>query len=597
MNRKPPLSFRAYWMMISLAFRADPFGAILLCIVGPAGMVAPAIGALAAKLVVDAAVEGALSAAIWAGVLGALSVLATLTATQVQIYLIHAMGEKINVLVERQLAQMLVDLPGIEHYERPDYLDEVQLLRDQAGYIGDGFHVTVQMVSQLVQVAFVLSLLAGRTPLLLLLPLFAIPSFVAGTISRQLVRRAQERTAEPDRLLHRFVGLVADVPAAREARLFGLSAYLRVRRAELAASIDDVRGRAMLRSTVLGWAGDLVFAVGYLGAIVLVLNRALAGELTAGDVALVVVLAGQVQGFISGVVAGMQSIATVYIVAARMDWLRDYARAQRPSGQARPAPDRVSGGIRLDRVMFCYPGTDHVVLDEVSLDLPAGAVVALVGENGAGKSTLVKLLLRYYEPTAGRILVDDTDLTDIDPTEWRSRTSAAFQDFCTLEFRARESIGLGDITRIDDEAAVLAAADRGHARDVVDALPEGLDTQLGAGWPGGIELSGGQWQRIALARARMRETPLLLVLDEPTAALDAQVEHELFEGFARAAGDARSCGGITLLVTHRFSTVRMADLILVLENGRVRESGNHETLMRRAGLYAELFEIQANAYR
>lgn len=597
MTKRRPISVRAYWLMISLAFRADALGAILLCVVGPAGFIAPALGAVAAKFVVDAAVDGRIASAVWAGVLGGVVVLATLVSSQLTVYLIHAIGEKVNVLVERRLAELLLRLPGIEHYERADYLNEVQLLRNQAGFIGDGFQVAVQLVSRLVQVAFILTLLAGLTPLLLLLPLFAVPSFVAGTWSRGLIRRAQERTAEPDRLLHRFVGLVVELPAAREARLFGLADDLRARRRSLARTVDEDRGRALLRSTVLGWAGDLIFAAGYLGAIVLVLERALRGELSAGDVALVVVLAGQVQGFITGVVAGMQSMVTVYIVAARLDWLREYEESQRTTGEPTPAPERIARGIRLDGVTFRYPGTDHVVLDDVSLDLPAGAVVALVGDNGAGKSTLVKLLLRFYTATSGRVLVDDVDIAELDPAEWRRRTSGAFQDFCTFEFRAGESIGLGDINRIDDEAAVLTAAELGRASEVLEGLPAGADTQLGAAWPGGIDLSGGQWQRIALARARMREHPLLLVLDEPTAALDARVEHDLFRGFAAAARDAGRRGGITLFVTHRFSTVRMADLILVLDGGRIREAGDHDALMRLGGLYAELFELQADAYR
>jgi ATP-binding cassette subfamily B protein len=218
----------------------------------------------------------------------------------------------------------------------------------------------------------------------------------------------------------------------------------------------------------------------------------------------------------------------------------------------------------LDRVSFRYPGTDRPVLEDITCELPAGAVVALVGENGAGKASLVKLLLRFYEPTSGRILVDGVPLEDLGVDEWRQRSSGAFQDYCRPEFRAREAIGLGDLSRLD-EVAIGSAAGRSGAAEVVAGLPNGWDTQLGSTRPGGVDLSGGQWQRLALARARMRTQPLLLVLDEPTAALDAEAEHALFERFAEAARDAREAAGVTLLVSHRFSTVRMADLILVLE--------------------------------
>jgi ATP-binding cassette subfamily B protein len=221
-------------------------------------------------------------------------------------------------------------------------------------------------------------------------------------------------------------------------------------------------------------------------------------------------------------------------------------------------------------------------------------VVAVVGENGAGKSTLVKLLCKLYEPTSGAITVDGAPLARMDPALWRARTSGAFQDFARFELRAQQSVGLGDVPQLDSAEAVSAAVSRAGATDVVDRLPSGLQTQLGATWPEGVDLSVGQWQKLALARGFLREDPLLLVLDEPTSALDAETEHALFERYAAAA---RTTAGITLLVSHRFSTVRMADLIVVLDGSRVAEVGSHEELMARGGTYAELYEIQAAAYR
>jgi ATP-binding cassette, subfamily B, bacterial len=234
----------------------------------------------------------------------------------------------------------------------------------------------------------------------------------------------------------------------------------------------------------------------------------------------------------------------------------------------------------------------------VSLTFPAGAVVALVGENGAGKTTLVKLLARMYEPSSGSIFVDDTPLARVPAGEWRGRLAGAFQDFFRFEFSARHSVGLGDIPHLDDEPAVVAAVSRAGAEDVVARLASGLDTQLGPTWPGGVELSFGQWQKLALARGFMRARPLLLVLDEPTAALDAETEHALFERYAAAAqGAGDGSGRITVLVSHRFSTVRMADLIVVLDGARLVEVGTHDELMARGGQYAELYSIQAAAYR
>jgi ATP-binding cassette subfamily B protein len=282
----------------------------------------------------------------------------------------------------------------------------------------------------------------------------------------------------------------------------------------------------------------------------------------------------------------------------RLAWLEDYAASIAASGD-QPIPAVMHDGIRLDHVTFAYPGTSRVVLDNVSVRLPAGAVVAIVGENGAGKTTLVKLLAKMYEPSSGSILVDDTPLARVQASEWRTRLAGAFQDFFRFEFRAGHTVGLGDVPRLDDEPAVVAAVDRAGAGDVVARLASGLSTQLGPTWPGGVELSFGQWQKLALARGFMREQPLLLVLDEPTAALDAETEHALFERYAAASRSTSEnhSGRITVLVSHRFSTVRMADLIIVLDGARLVEVGTHEELIARKGQYSELYNIQAAAYR
>jgi ATP-binding cassette subfamily B protein len=276
-----------------------------------------------------------------------------------------------------------------------------------------------------------------------------------------------------------------------------------------------------------------------------------------------------------------------------MAWLEDYAASLIQHADT-PAPERLEQGIRFEHVSFAYPGTDRRVLEDVNLELKPGSVVAIVGENGAGKSTLVKLLCRMYQPSDGRILVDGVDLARISADDWRSRLAGAFQDFFRFEFRARHTVGVGDVPRLDDQPAVIAAVDRAGARDVVEHLTAGFETQLGANWPGGTEVSFGQWQKFALARGFMRDRPLVLVLDEPTAALDAETEHALFERYAAAARDGSR---ITILVSHRFSTVRMADVIVVLDGARLVEFGSHEELMAKGGQYAELYRIQAAAYR
>jgi len=279
----------------------------------------------------------------------------------------------------------------------------------------------------------------------------------------------------------------------------------------------------------------------------------------------------------------------------RLVWLERYAELQSAAADL-PAPSRLERRISLTGVTFRYPGTARPALADLSVTLPAGSVIAIVGENGAGKSTLVKLLCGMYRPTAGTILVDDLPLDRIAPVRWRERLAGSFQDFFRFEFRALTSVGLGDLPRHDDEPAVTAAVGRAGAEDVLTRLPRGLHTQLGPTWPEGAEVSFGQWQKLALARGFMRSAPLLTVLDEPTAAVDAETEHELFERYARSVA-ARRDGGITILVSHRFSTVRMADLILVLDGARLAEAGSHEELMARNGQYAELYRLQTGGYR
>jgi ATP-binding cassette subfamily B protein len=345
-----------------------------------------------------------------------------------------------------------------------------------------------------------------------------------------------------------------------------------------------------------------IFGAGYIGAVVFV-TAVLHG--TAAQVLLALAAGSRLSAYIGATVGEIGFLRGFWLDGSRrLAWLEDYARAIAEHADA-PVPERMTRGIRLENVCFSYPGSARRALEDVNIELPAGRVIAIVGENGAGKSTLVKLLCRMYQPDSGRILVDGVDLARMPADGWRSRLAGAFQDFFRFEFRARQTVGLGDVARMEDGPAVAAAVARAGAGDVVGRLRAGLETQLGSTWPGGVEVSFGQWQKLALARGFMRDHPLLLVLDEPTAALDAETEHALFERYAAVAQGRPSAGGamngadgrITLLVSHRFSTVRMADLIVVLDGARVVEVGSHEALVAKGGAYAELYGIQAAAYR
>jgi ATP-binding cassette, subfamily B, bacterial len=346
--------------------------------------------------------------------------------------------------------------------------------------------------------------------------------------------------------------------------------------------------------------------------VVLELASALHGHASIGDMVLVITLAVQVSVQVSGVLGLLSLLQLAGRTTDRIGELRSVAASlprqpEAASLSADPAdpalcerasvPGRLVRGITLEDVSFTYPGAVEPVLSGVCLHIPAGSVLALVGENGAGKSTLVKLLCGLYQPTSGRILIDGQDLADLSPAQWRSRVATLFQDFARIELTLGESIGHGEIAHVEDHEAVSAAAARARADRVLRSVPGGLSGYVGHSYSDGAELSGGQWQTVALARTLMRQHPLLLILDEPAAALDASAEHSLFERYTSSARQARQeSGGITVLISHRFSTVGAADLILVLDHGRLIECGPHRELVTSGGLYAELFALQARAY-
>ena len=406
-------------------------------------------------------------------------------------------------------------------------------------------------------------------------------------------RNAYERGASPARLARHLFDVATTAPPGKEVRVTGIGdRLLRERRQAWEAGNRPI---AAARWASAGWhaVAWALFGAGYVGAIVFVSSGLGA---PADDVLLTLAAGSRLSFYVGATVGEIGFLRGIWMDAARrLAWLEDYAKSVVATAD-QPAPFRLAEGIRFEHVSFAYPGTDRLVLDDITLDLPAGKVIAIVGENGAGKSTLVKLLAKMYAPTGGRILVDSTDLAAISAVDWRARLAGAFQDFFRFELRARQAVGIGDLPRLEHEPAVVTAVSRAGADDVIVRLPRGLDTQLGPTWPGGSDVSFGQWQKLALARGFMRDQPLVLVLDEPTAALDAETEHALFERYAAAVREDNGVGRVTILVSHRFSTVRMADLIVVLDGARVVETGTHEELMARRGQYSQLYSIQAAAY-
>jgi ATP-binding cassette subfamily B protein len=508
--------------------------------------------------------------------------------------------ENTVLYLDQRVMELVGGLPGLEAHERPDYSDHIELLKRHRGALVNPFMPIPWTTAALVQLVATVVILGRLHPALWALPLAAIPSLVGSIRIERRWRRLWEDNAERYRLLIQLFELGTTPRAAKEVRLFGLAGELDRRHRETFELIERERRAVSVRAAVykgLGWA---MFAVGYMAAVVLVVHRAVDGDLTVGDAVLVLGLGSQVNGQVSELVYLTAWWSRTMEAIRHYRWLADRAgeaAAAEAAIDRAPVPDRLVSGITFAGVDFAYPATDTSVLTGVDLHLPAGAVVAVVGENGAGKTTLVKLLLRFYDPTAGRITVEGTDVRRFGAAEWRSRVSASFQDFARLQLVARRAVGVGLLAHLDDEPAVAGALDRGGGADVPGGLPQGLDTQLGPEFDGGVDLSTGQWQKVALSRAMMREEPLLLVLDEPTAGLDASTEHALFERFAGEARRAASrTGAITVLVSHRFSTVRMADLILVVAGGRVCEVGTHRELVELDGHYAELYRLQARSY-
>jgi ATP-binding cassette subfamily B protein len=504
--------------------------------------------------------------------------------------------DKVTIALESHVAQLQASVATIAHQERPEYLDRLSMLRNQVFVLDHMYMSVFATLGWILRLGVTMALLVSIHPALLLLAVFAIPTVVTSTWRPVVERDSQERGAQASRLARHLFTVATTASPGKEVRVTQIGERLvRERRAAWERWYGPVSaarwGSALWHS--LAWA---VFGLAYVAAIVFVSYFL---KSPAAQVILVLAAGSRLSSYIGATVGEIGFLRGFWMDGARrLAWLEDYATSVAAKGDL-PVPAKLERGIRLEHVSFNYPGTSRTVLDDISLTLPAGAVVAIVGENGAGKTTLVKLLSKMYEPTSGSILVDDTPLARLPAADWRDRLAGAFQDFFRFEFRARHTVGLGDIPRLDDEPAVTSAVGRAGADDVIAKLNSGLETQLGPTWPGGVELSFGQWQKLSLARGFMRDEPLLLVLDEPTAALDAETEHALFERYAAESRNQgkRSSGRITILVSHRFSTVRMADLIVVLDGSKLVEVGTHEELIAKRGQYSELYGIQAAAYR
>lgn len=516
----------------------------------------------------------------------------------VQQAVLFGLQRRFEAYLSRRLMAATVALPGLAYFEDPEFRDELAV----AHWIGFGPVHTLQFVtqvfqqvSQLIALAAVAAAYAGWVPLLVLVS--ALPGGLASWRFESITGLARWRRSDDARRADYYRNLAVDREPGKELRIFSLPEWARARQAShWLAGVKEMlqlRRKGLLAVLWLHAVAIAGLAVAYMAMLrSTIAGHTSVGRFTAASIAAVGLASTVVMLFRQAAQARRSSF---YLPSAMRVLGLAKAEPRLDVSGTRPARGLPRTGIRFEGVRFAYPGTERAVLDGLDLTIEAGSSVALVGENGAGKTTLIKLLCRFYDPTEGRITVDGVDIRELDLVDLRRRLAVIFQDFVRYHLPARDNVGFGALEAAGDQLALMReAAARVGILDQLEALPQGWDTPLAREF-GGVDLSGGEWQRVALARAMMAQVGRdadLLVLDEPTASLDVRVEHELYRHFADL-----SRGRTTLLVSHRFSTVRMAERIVLVADGRVAEDGSHDALVAAGGRYAELYEVQASHYR
>ncbi|MCY7341492.1 MAG: ABC transporter ATP-binding protein/permease [Pseudonocardia sp.] len=595
---------------VRIAFRAGPAHLLASLLVALVEGVLPIASAWATKVLLDGVVGGSGDGVVTSLVVLALAATAMRVLPATETFLGAELERRIVLSVQDALGRKVLGFRGIGIFEDPQFHDELRMAQ-QGGEAAPGQLVRggTALLQQAVTLAgFLVTLLVIGPLLALLVAAAALPGLWAElSLSRHRVAMLFSISPNERRRLFYFL-LQNDVRAAREIRVFGLGGLFHGRllrelrtthRAELA-----VDRRALRTQLALGVLGGAVIGV----AFAYTAGQVLDGALGVGDIALVLAGLAGVQGSAASIVTGIAALSENLLL---FDYFRRFLRRtdDLPTpAEPRPVP-ALRRGIEFRGVWFRYREDLPWVLRGVDLTLTAGQATALVGSNGSGKTTLVKLLCRFYDPTRGRILWDGVDLRDLDLDQLRRRLSVVLQDFMEYELGAGENIGLGDVERMDDRAAVAAAAALADVHETVARLPDGYDTLLtrmfadmsvvqegivdepDGGTGTGVTLSGGQWQKISLARMFMRPDPDLVILDEPNAALDADAEHEIIRRFRDTLRDRTA-----VLISHRLNTVLLADQIVVLDQGLVTEAGDHDALLRLDGTYARMFRRQAGSY-
>jgi len=586
-------------MTLALVWASSRAMTVALGAMTLAGGLLPLGVAYAGKRIVDAVVARSQSAT-WTWVAVELGLVVGLAVVQRGLGLVRSLlGARLGIDINVTILEKALAL-DLRFFEDPEFYDKLTRARREASsrpiaLISESFGL-VQSVLSLAGYAAVLVHLSAWAVLALCLA--TVPATLAEMRYSKVAFRVRNWRSPESRKLLYLEYVLANDEHAKEVKLFGLGPMLLDRYRQLSRGFYDEDRRLYVRRA--GWTQLLSF-VGtgaFYGAYAAMAGLAAAGKLTLGNMTLYGLAFRQGQQAFQ---SALGAIGNMYEHNLYMANLWEFlqiaganagASAGAKAGVSTSAGANAGAGILFEGVGFRYPGKTEWALRGIDLAIPAGQSLALVGENGAGKTTFVKLLTRLYEPTEGRILVDGRDLRDIDVGELRKRFGVLFQDFNQYQLKVRENVGFGSIEHMEDGARVQRAVDRGGAGEVVAAMAGGLDAPLGRWFQGGTELSGGQWQKIALARAFMREESDILVLDEPTAALDAEAEHAVFERFRELAQ-----GRTTIVISHRFPTVRMARQIVVLDHGTIAEQGTHEELVALGGKYARMFALQAEGYR
>jgi ATP-binding cassette subfamily B protein len=584
-----------------LVWSSHPASATAMLACTLIGSALPASQAWVGKLIVDTVVTAMnAQAGAMEGLQAALPYLAlefgllVLQATngQARSFAEHVLHARINLSINARIIRKALDL-DLTHFENAEFYDKLQNARREADWrslqiVNGGFYL-MQNVITLLSFAGLLFLFSPWLAVLLFAA--TIPAFIAQSRYAELNFRVLSWRAPEARRLQYLEYLLTDYDAVKEVKLFNLGEPLLGRYADLFWKfLREDQAIARKRSLAsLGWG--LLATLSYYGAYAWIVWRAVEGNITLGDMTMYLGISRSSQGMFEAIFYGLSDLYENGLFMSNLFAFLELQPQMVIAANPLPTPRAIRKGIEFRNVSFKYEGHDQYALRNVNLIIRPGEKIALVGRNGAGKTTLIKLLTRLYDPTEGQITLDGVDLRDYDLRELRQRIGVIFQDFVRYHLAASENVGFGQIEALEDRSRIVGAAQKSGADPVIAALPEGYDTMLGRWWSKGRDLSGGEWQKIALARAFMRDCEVI-VLDEPTAALDAENEMRVFQQFRELTEDR-----MAVLISHRFSTVRMADQIYVIEEGQITERGSHADLLALGGTYARLFTLQAESYR